>query len=449
MAKNITSYQQVEEYLYNVPKFTTKSTPEMTRAFYELLGCPGEKRKIVHVAGTNGKGSVCTYLSSILTAHGYQTAMFTSPHLISMRERFRIDGILMSEEEFMKYFKLIGEKVEEANNATGDVVSKVLPKDYHPTFFEYLFFMAMLWFEDRNVDFIVLETGLGGRLDATNVIKEPKLCIITKIGLDHTMYLGNTLEKIAGEKAGIIKKNVPLIYYDFDSRVSEIMENYALQHGSKTYPVGKEQIKNVKIHEKYIDFCMFYEYDNYVCPAYGEFRLPTVAMYQTINSTLAVRASKLLLKEEWNLNTVQSVLSETVWEGRMEEVLPGFYVDGAHNEDGVEAFLTGLDALQEKDAVLLFGVNGDKDYEPMIKRIAECGRFGKIVVTKLAGERSALPDVIAEQFARYTSSEILLTYSVKDAVEKSRNLTSGGTIYAVGSLYLVGEIKELVREELL
>lgn len=456
----ITTFKQAEEYLYNVPKFTTKSTPEMTRAFYEFLGCPGEKRKIIHVAGTNGKGSVCTYLSSILTAHGHKTAMFSSPHLISMCERFRIDGELMSEDEFVRYFYLVQTKVDEVRNCVGKVQEsasenkvsehiKVLPLDYHPTFFEYLFFMAMLWFEDKGVGYIVLETGLGGRLDATNIIRKPELCIITKIGLDHTMYLGNTLEEIAGEKAGIIKDNVPLIYYNFDEKVTEIMENEARRHGSKTYSVENSDIKNVKFHEKYIDFCMFYEYDNYVCPDCGEFRIPTVAIYQTINSTIAVKASGYLLGEAWKKELVWDVLSHTFWEGRMEEVLPEFYVDGAHNEDGVEAFLKGLSAVNEKNAVLLFGVNGDKDYEPMIKRMAESGHFGRIVVTKLAGERSANPLQLTEQFKKYTSLDIIQTNSVKDAVVKCRDLTSGGRIYAVGSLYLVGEIKELVREELL
>ncbi len=447
----INNYKQAEEYLFNVPKFTTKSTPEMTRAFYEFLGCPGEKRKIVHVAGTNGKGSVCTYLSSILSAHGYKTAMFTSPHLISMCERFRIDGVLMSEDEFMKYFYLVQHKMDEVRIAIANqtMQCKVLPADYHPTFFEYLFFMAMLWFEDKGVDYIVLETGLGGRLDATNVIRKPELCIITKIGLDHTMYLGSTLEEIATEKAGIIKDNVPLIYYDFDSRVSEIMETTALRQGSVTYPVRKAQINNVKIHEKDIDFCMFYEYDSCVCLRQEEFRIPTVAVYQTINSTIAVKASGYLLQKEWKVETVKDVLAGTFWEGRMEEVLPDFYVDGAHNEDGVEAFLEGLNAVNEKDAILLFGVNGDKDYEPMIKRMAESGHFNRIVVTKLAGARSANPSELAEQFRQYTDSDIIVMYSVKDAVGKSRSLTSGGRIYAVGSLYLVGEIKELVREELL
>lgn len=457
--KEIITFQQAEEYLYDVPKFTTKSTPEMTRAFYEFLGCPGETRKIVHVAGTNGKGSVCTYLSSILTAHGYKTAMFTSPHLISMCERFRIDGELMRENEFMKYFYAVENKLEELKKEQGKAESELdktridalknIPADYHPTFFEYLFFMAMLWFEDKEVDYIVLETGLGGRLDATNIIKKPELCIITKIGIDHTMYLGDTLEEIAGEKAGIIKKDVPVLYYNFNQKVTSVIEKTAILQGSKAYSVESAHIKNVKIHEKDIDFCMFYEYDNYVCPVWEEFHIPTVATYQTINSAMAVKASRLLMGEDWNLESVKETLAGTFWEGRMEEVLPNFYVDGAHNEDGVEAFLTGLSAGPEKGALLLFGVNGDKDYEPMIKRMAESGYFNRIVITRLAGARSALPEEIAEVFRRYTEIDIILTNSVKDAVDKCRDLSSGGRIYAVGSLYLVGEIKELVREELL
>ena len=460
MINEITTFQQAEEYLYNVPKFTTKSTPEMTRAFYEFLGCPGEKRKIVHVAGTNGKGSVCTYLSSILTAHGYKTAMFTSPHLISMCERFRIGGELMSEDEFMQYFHLVQTKVDEVRNYVGKVQEsgcenrvaeqiEVLPPDYHPTFFEYLFFMAMLWFEDKEADYIVLETGLGGRLDATNIIKKPELCIITKIGIDHTMYLGDTLEEIAREKAGIIKKDVPVLYYNFNQKVTSVIEETAVLQGSKAYSVESAHIKNVKIHEKDIDFCMFYEYDNYVCPEWEAFCLPTVATYQTINSTLAVKASRFLLGKEWNLQRVKEILACTFWEGRMEEVLPNFYVDGAHNEDGVEAFLTGLSEANVKDAILLFGVNGDKDYKPMVKRMAESGHFNRIVITRLAGARSALPEEIVEVFRKFIDTDIILTNSVKDAVETCRDLSGGDRIYAVGSLYLVGEIKELIREELL
>lgn len=440
-------YRQAVEYLYNVPKFTTKSTPKMTRAFYEYLGAPGEEKCIIHVAGTNGKGSVCCYLNGILTEHNRKTGLFTSPHLVSMCERFRIGGEQMEEAVFVKYFLLVREKLAALKEQKSTV--KELPNDYHPSFFEYLFFMAMLWFEDENAEYIILETGLGGRLDATNVIKKPKLCVITKIGMDHTMYLGDTIEQIAQEKAGIIKENTALLFYDFDKKVTEIMEKNASLCHSVTYPVKKEDITNVKIHEKYIDFCMRYEYDNCVCPLKEEFMIPTVATYQTVNATMAVKASGYLLGEKWELPLVKKALAKTFWEGRMEEVKPDFYVDGAHNEDGIEAFLEGLKAVGEQNAVLLFGVNGDKDYEPMIKRIAQSGYFCRIVVTKLSGERSANPKDIAAVFKRYTDIEPVITMSVKEAEKACRKVGGGSRIYAVGSLYLVGEIKELLREELL
>ena len=190
----IQTFEEAESYLYETPKFTVKSTPEMTRTFYEYLGCPGEDKKIVHVAGTNGKGSVCTYMRNILSAHGKRCACFTSPHLVSICERFRIDNLLIGKDDFLSCFRKVAGALQAVKEQAG-------MEEYHPSYFEYLFFMAMVWFEEKGAEYIILETGLGGRLDATNVIRKPALCIITKIGLDHTEYLGDTLEAVAREKA--------------------------------------------------------------------------------------------------------------------------------------------------------------------------------------------------------------------------------------------------------
>ena len=200
----IMSYDEAVDYVYRIPTFTKKNTPEDTRGFYEYLDCPGEREgssqpAIVHVAGTNGKGSVCSYVSSVMIGAGYHTAMFTSPHLVDIRERFRIDGEMMRKETFLELLNFCLEKVEEFRKKNGS-------ETYHPTYFEILFFIAMLWFEQQNVDVIVLETGMGGMRDATNVIRRPAVSVITRIGLDHMEYLGDTKEKIAQEKAGIIKE---------------------------------------------------------------------------------------------------------------------------------------------------------------------------------------------------------------------------------------------------
>ena len=190
----ILNYTEAVEYIYNIPKFTTKNKPEHTAEFLNRLGHPERSMKIIHVAGTNGKGSVCAFLSSMLTEAGKRTALFTSPHLVKINERFQINNQMVSDEEFLSAFLKVDEVVK-GMQADG------LP---HPTYFELLFGVAMVLFAELKAEYVVLETGLGGRLDATNTVEHPLATVITSISLDHTEILGDTIEKIAFEKAGII-----------------------------------------------------------------------------------------------------------------------------------------------------------------------------------------------------------------------------------------------------
>ncbi len=215
MEETFETYGAAVDYINATPKFTTKNRMEDTARFWARLGYPAKNSKVLHIAGTNGKGSVCAYLSSVLRKAGISCGMFTSPHLVSMRERFVINGEMVSEEDFLYAFRLV----------MGEV--KRLASAYHPTFFELLFFMAMTLFEKYGVEYAVLETGLGGRLDATNVVEEKKLCVITSIGYDHMEYLGETLAQIAGEKAGIMRSGVPVVYPEGQEEVIRVMEEYA------------------------------------------------------------------------------------------------------------------------------------------------------------------------------------------------------------------------------
>lgn len=436
----ITTMKQAEEYLYETPKFTVKSTPEMTKCFYEYLGKPGSGKKIVHVAGTNGKGSVCTYLRNILTSHGKRTALFTSPHLISMRERFAVDGILISEDDFVSVFRKVADALDGVRTKEG-------MEQYHPSFFEYIFFMAMLWFEEKRAECIILETGLGGRLDATNVIENPALCIITKIGFDHMQYLGNTLEEIAGEKAGIIKKNVPLIFSDFDTNVTEILQKKAETMGCETFPVGKEQIKNIKKHEKYIDFSLDCSYYKNVCLSELQIKIPTIALYQMVNASQAILASAIFLAEEWDAFKACNALATTTWPGRMEELKPNLFVDGAHNEDGIEAFIETLQANEIGNAFLIFGVSADKDYTKMQERLATQLDWNRIIVVALQNERTAQTEMLRQQFEKHTDVPVTEAANVKDVLLSLYRNRNDKKIFVVGSLYLVGEVKELFMEE--
>lgn len=208
------TYEEAAAYIEEIPKFTKKHTLEHTKTFLKRLGNPAADRKIVHVAGTNGKGSVCAYLQAILMAEGKRTGFFTSPHLVSVNERIRVDNIQIDNETFLKVFrkvlKIVRQMVEDGIE--------------HPSYFEFLFGMGMTAFAETDVEYIILETGLGGRLDATNAIDNPALAIITSISLDHTAILGDTIEKIAGEKAGIIKPGVPVFFDGSSKKAAEVIK---------------------------------------------------------------------------------------------------------------------------------------------------------------------------------------------------------------------------------
>ena len=227
------TYQEAETYISELPKFTKKNTLEHTQKFLSFLGNPQNGKKVIHVAGTNGKGSVCVYLDAMLRAQRKHTGLFTSPHLIRMNERIRMDGEPVSDETFTRLFLRTQQSVRRME-------AEGLP---HPSFFEFLFGMAMAGFEEAGVEYVILETGLGGRLDATNSISGPLTCILTSIGLDHTEILGNTLEEIAAEKAGILKPHVPVIFADTQQESSRVIEERAGELGC---PCKKSREKCVR-----------------------------------------------------------------------------------------------------------------------------------------------------------------------------------------------------------
>ncbi len=433
--KNITNYDEAVSYIYDVPKFTSKNSVEETGKFLEALGSPDREFRIIHVAGTNGKGSVCSYIRSILETAGKSIALFTSPHLVDIRERFVINNEMISKEAFLKAFLTIYEKLdwESLNEGRG----------YHPTYFEYLFFMAMLIFREAKPDYCILETGLGGRLDATNSVTKKELSVITRISLDHVEYLGDTIAAIAGEKAGIMQNGVPVVYSDTVPEATAVFEHRAVSLGIKAYPVSKKCYTNLKINNKTIDFSMQYRYDNNV-----RFSISTIAPYQVENAALAVRAIQVLDKSgEITVEQVRQGLERCFWAGRMEEVLPEVYVDGAHNEDGIRAFLEAVAADGCDGRKLLFSVVSDKDYEGMVAKLAGSGLFREIAIAHMKDKRAASLVCLEEIMLRYPGCAYTLYEDVGTALHELVAGRDGMRIYIAGSLYLVGEIKELVNHD--
>lgn len=434
--QQITTFEEAVDYLYRVPKFTKKNKTEDTKAFLHRLGDPDRKLRIIHVAGTNGKGSVCAYMRSILEAGGKRVAVFTSPHLVDIRERFYINGHMPEKNDFLKKFSIIYEALDWDSLKKGE--------GYHPTYFEYLFFMAMLMFAEAQPDYCIVETGLGGRLDATNSVSYKELAVITRISLDHVEYLGNTVAAIAGEKAGIIQEGAPVVYSDVEPDATTVFEKKAAELGVKSYPVSKKCYTNLKIHDKSIDFSLQYRYDKYI-----ELTIPTIAVYQVENAALAVRAIEVLDRDgKITQEHVRRGLADCFWAGRMEEVLPQVYVDGAHNEDGVRAFLdtVACDGWDKKRK-LLFSVVSDKDYQSMLEQILKTGYFKEIAIAHMTTGRAASLACMEEIMRRYPGCAYTLYEDVGTALHKLVAGQGEDRIYIAGSLYLVGEIKELVNHD--
>ncbi len=437
-------YEEAVAYLDGMPRFTVKKDPKDTRDlrwFLKTMGNPEQTLRLIHVAGTNGKGSVCAYMSSILREAGYRTAVFTSPHLVDMRERFTVNGEMISEDVFLQAFRTVWEGLQAAD-ATGEFVLN---------FYEYLFSMALCCFAEEKPDYCIIETGLGGRLDATNYVDNKLLTVITRISLDHVQYLGDTTAKIAAEKAGILRPGVPVVYLDGDADASEVICRKASELGAMQIPVSKKDYTFLGFRKKYIDFSLRSEYYNYI-----SLTLHTIARYQMENAALAVRAVEVLFR---SMDTsvgrlcaaagcpteeeIRQGVLHCFWQGRMEEVLPEVYVDGAHNDDGIRAF---LDTVAEDGHTtgrrLLFGVAADKDCRHMIQRVITSGLFDHIAFTHMRTARSLSMEEFRDLLAAYPGHYTMYTEADTALREQIRENHPGERLYIAGSLYLVGEIKE-------
>lgn len=428
------TYEEAAAYIEEIPKFTKKHTLEHTKTFLKRLGNPAADRKIVHVAGTNGKGSVCAYLQAILMAEGKRTGFFTSPHLVSVNERIRVDNIQIDNETFLKVFrkvlKIVRQMVEDGIE--------------HPSYFEFLFGMGMTAFAETDVEYIILETGLGGRLDATNAIDNPALAIITSISLDHTAILGDTIEKIAGEKAGIIKPGVPVFFDGSSKKAAEVIKAKASELGVSCREVTKNAYEIQEVHRKYIAFSRRSAYDKDVI-----FQVPMCGCYQAMNAELALEASEYLLAgEEIHMDRWKEALAELHWEGRMERVGAHITVDGAHNPGAMEAFVESVKALDESERgemVLLFSAVSDKKYDQMIEYLCENLDVKAYIVTQIEDERGVSAEELADVFRRYTDRPVYCKERLEDAVRTAMNERGEtGEIYCLGSLYLVGMMKKLL-----
>ncbi|HOJ43286.1 MAG TPA: folylpolyglutamate synthase/dihydrofolate synthase family protein [Syntrophorhabdaceae bacterium] len=387
------------------------------------IGNPHERLRFIHVAGTNGKGSVATMLSSILEDAGYRVGKYTSPHLIRFNERIVINKKEIGDADIYEIGCYIKECIERQN----------IGKRF--SYFDFTTAMAFEYFYRMKVDVAVIEVGLGGRLDSTNVIN-PILCIITNIAKDHMDYLGSNLEDIAKEKAGIIKRGIPVIT-GAKGVALDVIEKKAMELKCPIFREGHE-FSFKKIKEQTIDF-------SFKGRTYKDLFVSLYGNHQLFNASLAICGAILLKEKGFNISdgALYGGLAKTEWAGRLETVKkrPEIILDGAHNLHAIEAVITFIrDYYKDKNIVLIFGIMADKEYEGILKEIIPLAH--KVIFTKANTKRALSPYKLAN-FAE----KCYITDNVFDALKTAKDIAyEDDVILITGSLYIVGEAKKLIDE---
>jgi len=430
------NYDEALKYISNTNRFGMKLGLETITKLLELLGNPQENLNIIHVAGTNGKGSVCSFISNILIDGGYSVGLYTSPYLENFTERIRVDKKEIPRDEVARIVQLIDEKI-----------SIMLKEGYSsPTEFEIVTAMAFYYYNYCKVDYVVLEVGLGGRYDATNVINSSLVSVITSISLDHIGVLGNTVPKIAYEKAGIIKENGAAIVYGQKREAEEVIKDICKQKNAEFIGVEFGSIEVVKSDVKSQVF-------NYTSSdfKYENIEIALIGEHQMKNSVLAINTIEYLNKNykiNISIDNIKSGLLKTEWPGRIEVIKekPLFIIDGAHNLDGAKSLAKVLEKnFSGKKGILIIGMLKDKDVDSVLEVLTPY--FKKVVATYPVSDRSMEPELLKEKISKYVE-DVVAIENINGAVEYAiGKSTEDDVIIAAGSLYMIGSIRTIIKEE--
>jgi len=435
-------YQDTLDWIHSTMRFGSRLGLERISRLLELLGHPEKETKCIHVTGTNGKGSVTAMVASVLKEAGYRTGMYTSPYLEEFRERIMINGRKIPKKDLVRIARVVRSKVDQM----------VAEGAENPTEFEINTAMGFVYFQEQGCDYVSLEVGLGGRFDATNVVR-PLVSVITTISYDHMDRLGNTLAEIAFEKAGIIKPGVPVVTGAIEEEPFKVIQKRSLELGSPLVTVGKGPENHVWWKE------VSYSLEGQVIDLYGpdfEYRhleIPLLGRHQQQNTALAVAALKTASEDNMegriylDEEALRVGLKRTVWPGRLETVSrkPLVILDGAHNPQGAQVLAQALKDIPRKRLICVFGILGDKCYREATDAIAPL--CDKVIVTKPHTPRALDPKVLASEVRKYTDQVIVEENSdkaIEMALDEAKN---EDVVLCCGSLYLVGPVRTYIREK--
>ncbi len=425
------AFQETIEYLYGLQKYGIKFGLTNSALLMERMNGPHRRFRSVHIAGTNGKGSTASFLDSVLRAAGYRVGLYTSPHLVSFTERIRINGIPVSEQQVVE----LADRVRRCSTGA---------EALSPTFFEVTTAMAFTCFAESGVDIAVIETGMGGRLDSTNVLT-PLVSVITNIDLEHTEFLGPTLAAIAGEKAGIIKPEVPVVTGAAQPEAVAVLQEEAARKAAPLYRLPKD------FGPEGISPGLFPTFDyRGIAVNYAALRTSLLGRHQVLNASLALAAVECLAAAGVSVPepAVRSGLEHAAWPGRLEQVgsRPDIYLDGAHNPASAAVLAEALGELKRGKGrlVLVLGILGDKDHRGIIDRVVP--HADRVIVTRPQYDRAMDVRALAGEVRRL-QTDVTTADSVGEAIDLARRSAAEGDLIVItGSLYTVGDARAIFRQ---
>lgn len=430
------NYNEALDYIHSTYRFGSKLGLENIRKLLELMGNPQEGLKFIHVAGTNGKGSTSTFISETLIQEGYNVGLFTSPYLEEFTERIRINRNNIPKDDLAGVTETVKAKV--------DIMLGMGMQ--HPTEFEIVTAIAMLYYKLKEVDYVVLEVGLGGRLDSTNVIENTLVSVITPIALDHTEYLGDSLEKIAYEKAGIIKNESLVVAHPQENEAMDMIKKVAADRNSKLFIVPTQSIEIKKYDEYGIIFDVKVQGENYY-----DMEIGLLGKHQVNNATVALMAIKILSEYHGisiSETSIRNGFKKTKWPGRLEVLRrkPTLLIDGAHNIHGAEALRMAVEETFKYDRLIaVIGVLGDKDVDGILNQIIPL--CDEVIITKPNNPRAVSLEVLKEKIGAL-NKDVQMFEDISKAVDKSLEISNeNDLVLYCGSLYMIGDIRTKLKRE--
>lgn len=426
-------YEEAMKYITEVGNFGSNYGLERTYKLLEHLGNPERDLKLIHIAGTNGKGSTTSMITEILMGEGYKVGMYTSPFIEEFEERIQINRNNITKESLA----ILMDEIKVA-------VDKVIEAGYnHPTEFEIITVLMLLYFKKENIDFGVIEVGLGGTLDSTNVIK-PIIQVITSISFDHTNLLGNTLEKIAREKAGIIKKGIPTVIYPQQEEVLKVIKNKCFEMDSELYIANNENLnfKNIVNLDKPYQLL---KYNNEI-----DILLPLLGEHQIINLSVAMQAIEVLNNKniiDISIANIVKSIKNVSWKGRLEVLSNNPYVviDGAHNIQGIKTLSRNIKKyFKYENLYLILGILADKDVEEMIKIITPMAK--KVYSVTPNSIRGELAESLKDEVSKFNKNCKAFDKYEEAYLEALNDASEKDLILASGSLYMIGDMRKIIRK---